>query len=79
MTSFIIYVGLDCEKLVNKEYVFNYYVRHNDITGAVQFVTSRVPPLENPTACPSHILSLSSNMPHSTQYLSNTLLDELAR
>lgn len=72
-------LGLDCEKLVNKEYVFNYYVQHNDITGAVQFVTSRVPPLENPTPCPSHILSLSSNMPHSTQYLSNTLLDELAR
>ena len=61
------------------EHVFGYYISHNSLINALQFVMSRVPPLENHTPCPYQIISLCSQMPHVTKHLSDTLLDELAR
>ena len=72
-------VGVDCERLVSKEHIFEYYVSHSDLISATQFVMSRVPPLENHTPCPTQLISMCSRMSRVTQYLSDTLLDELAR
>ena len=71
--------GVDCERLVSKEHIFDYYVSHSDLVSASQFVMSRVPPLENHTPCPTQLISMCSRMSHITQYFSDTLLDELAR
>lgn len=72
-------IGTDCERLVNRRHIFDYYVSHSDVASTVRFLASKIPTLENPTLCPPFIISLCSAMPHATPYLHNTLLDELAR
>lgn len=71
--------GSDCESVMKKQHVFEYYVGHNDQACALQFLMSRVPPLEDPTPCPAYVISLFSSMLHATEHVRNILLDELAR
>ena len=71
--------GADCERLVNREHIFDYYISHGNTQSALQFLMSRVPPLEDPTPCPSQVTALCSHMPHAMRHLRDSLLDELAR
>lgn len=70
---------MECDQLVKKEYVFDYYIRHNDSENALRFIMSRVPPLGNPAPCPTHIQALCTHIPQSVDHLRSTFLDELAR
>ena len=71
--------GMECDQLVKKDHVFDYYIRHNDSENALRFIMSRVPPLGNPTPCPTHIQALCTHTPQSVDHLRSTILDELAR
>ena len=74
-----IFVGTECEQLVSKEQVFDYFIRHNDSENALRFIMSRVPPLGNPSPCPTQIASLCSHIPQSVEHLRDSILDNLAR
>ncbi len=71
--------GLEARKMENNDQVFQYYVNRSDMINALRILMSRVPPLENHSPCPTHIVELCSNIPHSTQYLTTCLRNELAR
>ena len=71
--------GSNFEQLMEEQYVFDYYVSHNDGKGALQFLMSKVSALEDPTPCPAYVNSLFSAMPQATEHVRNTLLDEPAR
>ena len=74
-----IFVGTECEQLVSKEQVFDYFIRHNDSENALRFIMSRVPPLGNPSPCPTQIACLCSHIPQSVEHLRDSILDNLAR
>ncbi len=72
-------LGSDCERLVNKQHIFEYFISHTDQSSAIQFLMSMVPSLEDPTPCPSYVPSLLSALSHATSHVHNAILDELAR
>ncbi|XP_064396222.1 spatacsin-like isoform X6 [Halichondria panicea] len=71
--------GLEARKMESKEHVFQYHVSRSDVTSSLRFIMSSIPPLENHTPCPAHIIELCSKIPHPTQYLKTCLRNELAR
>ena len=64
---------------MKKKHVFDYHVSHNDMAKAVCFLMSETPPIENPAPCPAYIVSLCSTITNCTEFLYDSLLDELAR
>ncbi len=76
---FTISSGLEARKMESKEHVFQYHVSRSDVTSSLRFIMSSIPPLENHTPCPAHIIELCSKIPHPTQYLKTCLRNELAR
>ncbi len=73
------HIGAECERLVKKKHVFDYYVSHNDRTSAANYLMSGLPPIRNSATCPHYIISLCSSMMNSTKYLKNALIDGLAK
>lgn len=71
--------GSDCERLMKKQHIFDYYISHSNQASALQFLMSMVPSLEDPTPCPPYALSLLAALPHTTEHVHNMILDEMAR
>ena len=71
--------GSDCERLVKKQHIFDYYISHNNQASALQFLLSIVPSLEDPTPSPAYLFPLLAALPCATKHVQNVILDELAR
>ena len=66
--------------MISTDIMFEYYVSHHNVEGAMQFVTSWVPSGGDLPLCHlEEAVPMCAKMTHVTRYMKDSLLDELAR